>query len=167
MRCTHVHTHTSQPQHSHKSILASYTIPDVIETCATTLNQMGMLPSNHVGCVMLKRGTAGANSTRRVGLVERSILLSRLCFSCSRAQLNNKRTTSTASVNVGHFVTRSGCVTISTYDAHCLRISKTSVNVIDAHSMHFQHAFTVEITSNARVICKTHMHVTCVSVFCI
>ena len=51
MQCTHVqfvHTHTSQPQHSHKSSLASYTIPDVVEACAMALNQMGMLSSNHV-----------------------------------------------------------------------------------------------------------------------
>ena len=48
MQCTHVHTHTSQPQHSHKSSLSSETIPDVVEACATALNQMGMLLSNHV-----------------------------------------------------------------------------------------------------------------------
>ena len=71
------------------------------------------------GCVMLKHSTAGANSTQRIGLVERSLLLSRLCFRCSWAQLNNRRTANTVSVNVGHFVTRSSCITISTYDAHC------------------------------------------------
>ena len=48
MQCTHVHTHTSQPQYSHKSSLSSFTIPDVVEACATVLNQMGMLLSNHV-----------------------------------------------------------------------------------------------------------------------
>ena len=48
MQCTHVHTHTSQPQHSHKSSLSSWTIPDVVEACATALNQMEMLLSNHV-----------------------------------------------------------------------------------------------------------------------
>ena len=48
MQCTHVHTHTSQPQHSHKSGLASLTIPDVVEACATALNQIGMLLSNRV-----------------------------------------------------------------------------------------------------------------------
>ena len=40
----------------------------------------------------------------------------------------------------------------------------------DEHSSHTHaHAntLTVETTSNARVICKAHMHVTCVSVFCI
>ena len=40
MQCTHVHTHTSQPQHSHISSLSSYTIPDVVETCITASNQM-------------------------------------------------------------------------------------------------------------------------------
>ena len=80
---------------------------------------------------------ADANSTQRVGLVERSLLLSLSCFRRSRAQLNNKRTASTASVNVGHFVTRSSCVTTSTYDVHCPRISKTSVNMIDALPIRF------------------------------
>ena len=83
------------------------------------------------GCVMLS--VAWQNLTQRVGLVERSLLLSRSCFRRSRAQLNNKRTASTASVNVGHFVTRRSCITISTYDAHWPRISKTSLNGIDAH----------------------------------
>ena len=86
----------------------------------------------------VKARHAGANSTQCVGLVERSLLLSRSCFRSSRAQLNNKRMASKASVNVGHFVARSSCVTISTYNVHCPRISKTSVNMIDVHSMRFQ-----------------------------
>ena len=75
------------------------------------VNHAGNYPR---GCV-IKHGTAGANSTQRVGLVEQSLFPSRLCFRRSRAQLNNKRTVSTARVNVGHFVTRSSCITISTY----------------------------------------------------
>ena len=95
------------------------------------------------GCVMLKRGLAGANSTQRVGLVERSLLLSHSLFRRSRAQLNNKRNGEHSEcVNVGHFATRSSCVTISTYDAHCPRISKASVNMIDAHSLRFRFAST-------------------------
>ena len=89
------------------------------------------------GCVMLKCGTAGANSTQLIGLVKRSLLLSCSCFRRSRAQLNNKGTASTASVNIGHFVTWSSCITISTYDVHCPWILKTSVNMIDALPIRF------------------------------
>ena len=49
----------------------------------------------------------------------------------------------------------------------CLRMHS---KLCDEHSSHaYAHAntLTVEITSNARAICKAHMHVTCVSVFCI
>ena len=69
MQCTHVHTHTLQPQHSHKSSLSSYTIPDVVEACATALNQMRMLLSNHVArwvnCseMFLPRGSLSVTKT--------------------------------------------------------------------------------------------------------
>ena len=49
----------------------------------------------------------------------------------------------------------------------CLRKHSKLCDERSSHAHAHANTLTVEITSNARVIYKAHMHVTCVCVFCI
>ena len=57
---------------------------------------------------------------------------------------------------------------IDCFNAHLHHLPKDAFQLCDGHSSRAHthaNALTVEITSNACVICKAHMHVTCVCVY--